>query len=203
MVSSAAQKSAGFHPVIDIGARWEVLDLTAGYKPSEISLDPPSVGRYDEVRRNMYTTGLFRGVRNIHMGVDIWVPRNTPVRSFADGYVLFFRDNDRSGDYGPTIVTRHVVALDGGRATPLYALFGHLSRRSLEKVFEGMVLERGQCFAEVGGEHENGGWVPHLHFQLSRERPAVPDMPGVVAPEDRDAALQTYPDPRVVLGPLY
>jgi peptidoglycan LD-endopeptidase LytH len=203
MASSAVQKGTGFHPVIDIGDRWEVLDLSKGYHPESISLDPPSIGRYDEVRKNMYTTGLFKGVRNIHMGVDIWVPEGTPVCAFANGRVLFFCDNDQPGDYGPTIITEHLVALSGEKPAPLYALFGHLSRKSLEMVSEGMALKRGQCFAKVGGKHENGGWVPHLHFQLSRVRPALPDMPGVVASEDRNAALRTYPDPRLVLGQLF
>ncbi len=203
MKHPVAHKGTGFHPVIDIGEQWEVLDLSKGYHPESISLDPPSIGRYNEVRKNMYTTGLFKGVRNIHMGVDIWVPEGAPVHAFADGRVLFFRDNDQPGDYGPTIITEHMIALDGSPEAPVYALFGHLSRKSLEKVSVGMALKLGQAFAEVGGEHENGGWVPHLHFQLSRERPAEPDMPGVVAPENRDEALRTYPDPQLVLGRLY
>ena len=221
------QPPNGFHPVIDIGDTWEVLDLTKGYEPQAISLDPPSIGRYNEHRRRMYTTGLFKGVRNIHMGIDIWVPEGTPVCSFADGRVLFFRDNDNPGDYGPTIVTEHRVRLGphppetkhlpGAKHPPestnppesihppesIYALYGHLSRKSLENVTEGMLLEAGQPFAEVGGAHENGGWVPHLHFQLSRERPPVPDLPGVVAPEDHEHALRMYPDPQLVLGRLY
>ncbi len=199
----------GFHPVIDIGDTWEVLDLSRGYDPEAISLDPPSVGRYNEHRRRMYTTGLFKGVRNIHMGIDIWVPEGTPVCAFADGHVLFSRDNDNPGDYGPTIVTEHRVRL--GPHPPetkhppetIYALFGHLSRKSLETVTAGMPLKSGQPFAEVGGAEENGGWVPHLHFQLARERPPVPDLPGVVAPEDHENALRIYPDPQLVLGRLY
>ncbi len=203
MAPSVSNKETVFHPVIDIGEKWKVLDLSKGYHPDKISLDPPSIGRYDEVRRNMYTTGLFKGVRNIHMGLDIFVPEGTPVYAFAAGRVLFFRDNDQPGDYGPTIITEHFVPLGQDRSAPLYALFGHLNRKSLDMVSEGMPLERGQHFAEVGGENENGGWVPHLHFQLCRERPSVPDMPGVVAPGDREQALQTYPDPRLILGPLY
>ncbi len=217
----------GFHPVIDIGDSWDVLDLSKGYDPQAISLDPPSIGRYNERRTSMYTTGLFGGVRNIHMGLDIWVPEETPIRAFADGKVLFFRDNDNPGDYGPTIITEHEIGPehtlysrctqaparnsghgeDIGQNEPekivLYALFGHLTRTSLGKVAEGMHLKRGDVFAEVGGPHENGGWVPHLHFQLSWERPSEPDMPGVVAPEDHERALRTYPDPRLVLGNLY
>jgi hypothetical protein len=55
----------------------------------------------------------------------------------------------------------------------------------------------------VGDRHENGGWNPHLHFQLSRVAPDVPDMPGAVCAADRDDALRRYPDPRLVLGALY
>ncbi|GIT41297.1 MAG: hypothetical protein Ct9H300mP10_03070 [Methanobacteriota archaeon] len=55
----------------------------------------------------------------------------------------------------------------------------------------------------MGDKHENGGWEPHLHFQLSLVEPETHDLPGVVAPEDREQALLDYPDPRLVLGPLY
>ena len=52
--------------------------------------------------------------------------------------------------------------------------------------------------------HENGGWpIPHVHFQLSVKEPATHDMPGVVSAEQRDDARRDYPDPRLVLGPLY
>lgn len=187
-----------FDPVIKIGNTFNVLDLTQGYDPEAITLDPPSIGRYNEKRRNMYTTSLFGNVRNIHMGIDIWVFAGTPVYAFADGSVLFSRDNANPGDYGPTIVTEHQIG-----DTRLYALFGHLSRVSLDKVYEGMPLERGNMFAEVGDENENGGWVPHLHFQLSLERPGVADMPGVVSEEALPEALKTWPDPQWVLGRLY
>lgn len=187
-----------FHPVIKIGRKWNVLDLTKGYDPQAITLDPPSIGRYNEKRRDMYLTSLFGGTRNIHMGIDIWVPAGTPVYAFSDGKVLSFRNNDNQGDYGPTIVTEH--NLEG---YSFYALFGHLTRDSLQKVHEGMALKSGQHFAEVGDSSENGGWVPHLHFQLAVVRPEIPDMPGVVSEEERDEALKGYPDPQLVLGRLY
>lgn len=193
-----ALKRQQFHPVIDIGEHWKVLDLTKGYHPEEISLDPPSIGRYNEIRRNMYNTGLFRGIRNIHMGIDIWVPAGTPVHAFADGKILSARDNANPGDYGPTIVTEHKL----GQMT-IYALFGHLTRESLHKVVGGKPLHRGEVFTEVGDVQENGGWLPHLHFQLSLERPAEPDMPGVVSEEDHAEALTKWPDPQLVLGRLY
>ena len=55
----------------------------------------------------------------------------------------------------------------------------------------------------MGDKHENGGWEPHLHFQLSLIEPTTHDMPGVVNPKNRDAALQNYPDPRLVMGSIY
>ena len=63
--------------------------------------------------------------------------------------------------------------------------------------------EKGQTFTEVGPAPENGDWPPHLHFQLSIQRPATHDLPGAVAREDREEALALYPDPRRVLGQLY
>ena len=65
------------------------------------------------------------------------------------------------------------------------------------------VVSAGQVIGWLGAETENGGWPPHVHFQLSWERPETHDMPGAVDPADRAAALKRYPDPRLVLGPLW
>ncbi|MEL0101236.1 MAG: peptidase M23, partial [Euryarchaeota archaeon] len=67
----------------------------------------------------------------------------------------------------------------------------------------GDIVDEGQIIAKVGSKDENGGWEPHLHFQLSWSEPKNNDMPGVVSIEDRDSALRIYPDPRIVLGPIY
>ena len=47
----------------------------------------------------------------------------------------------------------------------------------------------------LGNNQENGGWEPHLHFQLSLIEPLTHDLPGVVSSEDRKQALLDYPDP--------
>ncbi|HET6528601.1 MAG TPA: hypothetical protein VFG39_07595, partial [Balneolaceae bacterium] len=57
--------------------------------------------------------------------------------------------------------------------------------------------------AEIGTEEVNGGWAPHLHFQLSVDDPGKADLPGVVSDDEREQALELYPDPRLVLGELY
>ena len=65
------------------------------------------------------------------------------------------------------------------------------------------IVERGSVLGWLGDLDENGGWPPHVHFQLSNERPETHDMPGVVALDDWARAMRTYLDPRLVLGELY
>lgn len=186
-----------FHPVIRLPATYDVYDFTAGYDPSR-ARSAYGVGRYDEVRVGMYDAPLFGGARNVHMGVDIAAPVGEPVHAFWPGVVHRLAYNAAAGDYGYTVVTEHRI----GRLR-LWALHGHLSARSLEGRAQGQALGQGEVVGWVGDRHENGGWNPHLHFQLARAAPPVADLPGVVALAERAAARRAYPDPRLVLGPLY
>ena len=101
-------------------------------------------------------------------------------------------------DYGTTIITQHLV--DGKK---IYALHGHLSKASLDLHQEGDTIAKGTIIGRIGNQSENGGWNPHLHFQLSYIAPLVPDLPGVVSLNEREDALKIYPDPQLVLGRLY
>lgn len=82
-------------------------------------------------------------------------------------------------------------------------LYGHLSALSVADKAPGQRVFAGETVGWMGDYEENGGWPPHVHVQLSLEEPDTHDMPGVVTKEDREAALKIYPDPRIVLGPLY
>lgn len=187
-----------FAPVVDLPESYEVVDLSKGYDPEKLREYNAAVGGYNEKRNNMYISPIYKNGRNIHMGVDFWLPAGTPVYSFYDGRVLFYRDNKNPRDYGPTVITEHKL---GSRH--LYALYGHLNTKGIYELEEGQPLKKGEPIAEIGGESENGGWEPHLHFQLSYIRPDEPDLPGVVSEQDRELALKCYPDPRRVLGPIY
>jgi peptidoglycan LD-endopeptidase LytH len=194
-------KAGPFHPVMTIPTGTRVVDLSNPSKPvadSEIEQMGFAIGRYAEHRPTTYTTALFEGRRNIHVGIDLFGPAGSAVHAFADGRVHLFGYNEAPGDYGHTIITHHV--LDG---LELFALHGHLSARSTQSLRQGQELRRGEVFAWTGERSENGGWVPHLHFQLSYERPQKPDLPGAVAAEDLTLALLKYPDPRLVLGAIY
>jgi murein DD-endopeptidase MepM/ murein hydrolase activator NlpD len=190
-----------FAPVMDYPRDYGelyVFDFTDGYNPELIRTKQWGIGRYDEQRVNMYDTALFNSERNLHVGIDIWAPPGAPVYSFYEGQVAYQANNDNDGDYGPTIVMKHQL----GDQT-VYALYGHLSMESLNMVSNDDSIAKGQQIATLGTPEVNGGWVSHLHFQLSLEDPGRADMPGVVAPENRTQALRQYPDPRLVLGEVY
>ncbi|PEN14738.1 peptidase M23 [Longibacter salinarum] len=194
------QPCSTFHPVVHHPEPLPVFDFTEAFDPDEINRQGWGIGRYDERRvQTMYNNAdLYDEARCIHIGIDIWGPAGTPVHAFAPGHVYAVEHHNSPRNYGPTVITEHEV-----NGATLWALHGHLSKETLEHVRPAMPVESGDVIGWFGEENENGGWPPHLHFQLSRKEPVDGDMPGVVAPMDRDAALNTYPDPRQVLGPLY
>ena len=191
-----------FHPVIRMPEKYEIFDLTGQYDPDRLRHHDYGIGRYDERRFGMYTTELFtkdaENVRDVHMGIDIAAPVGTVVHAFFEGKIFCAAINPAAGDYGGTVITEH--ELEGLR---FFALHGHLSHASVQGKKAGDSFKKGDGIASVGNSDENGGWNPHLHFQLSLVEPVVCDMPGAVSVSDRKKGLETYPDPRLVLGKLY
>ena len=190
-----------FHPIVQLPSEYWVLNLQKPQSDWNQHFEY-TIGRYDEDRKGMYTQALFGGERTIHVGLDIGGPAMTPVFAFEDGIIHSFADNDEDGSYGPTIITEHQLVIDGQRRS-IWLLHGHLSRQSLVGLNVGTRINKGDQIASIGEEHENGGWPPHVHLQLSFFEPAEPDLQGVVSPENREHALEMYPDPRNILGNLY
>lgn len=189
-------RTGDYHPVVDLPDEYEVRDFTTGkYTPSNFEYD---IGRYDELRPGMYNTELFSDERSLHIGIDIGAPVGTPCMAFDDGEISHFGYNPADGDYGYVVITKHIV--DGAQ---IWALYGHLDSGSIRDKQVGQKISKGEVICWMGDKDENGGWDPHLHFQLSYIEPETHDMPGVVRPEDRTQALKDYPDPRLVLGPIY
>eukprot|EP00590_Aulacoseira_subarctica_P002401 CAMPEP_0172424902 /NCGR_PEP_ID=MMETSP1064-20121228/28749_1 /TAXON_ID=202472 /ORGANISM="Aulacoseira subarctica , Strain CCAP 1002/5" /LENGTH=300 /DNA_ID=CAMNT_0013167341 /DNA_START=59 /DNA_END=961 /DNA_ORIENTATION=+ len=209
--------SSSFHPVVlfpqvkttakykhKLLPFYRVLNLTLTRMPQkeEEQWFPFSVGKYNEARFHLYETDLFAtgsSPRIVHMGIDLGAPVGTPVFAFTDGIVLHSGYNPAKGDYGNAIVVEHWIH----RKRKLWALCGHLSNASIVHSYVGKHIQRGEIVGWIGNVHENGGWLPHVHFQLSISPPDTHDMAGVVSLEDRDMALKQYPDPRIVLGVLY
>lgn len=153
-----------------------------------------AIGRYDENRPESYDGTDFEG-RTLHLGLDLFVPAGSPVHAFAPGTVVARAYHAGAGDYGGTLITHHPEI-------GLYALHGHLTRASAEQAPQG-AFAAGALLGHIGAATENGGYPPHLHFQLAREAPLGATYPGVLKLSERVEGLKRFPDPRTVLGALY
>ena len=187
-----------FVNIIDLPKDIFVNDFSAHNNFQNVK-NPFSIGKYNEKRPNMYKGELFEKTnRFIHMGIDIGAPAGTDVKSFYDGEIFLFKNNNLELDYGYTIITKHKF-----NNKIVYALYGHLSKSSILNKKIGQKIHIGEKIATLGDFTENGGWPPHVHFQLSLVEPKSCDLPGVVSQKDHDLALKLFPDPRLVLGNLY
>lgn len=157
------------------------------------------VGGYNEHRTIYRRSAHFQQTeepRCIHLGVDIWAAAGTPVFSPLAGRVHSFANNANFGDYGPTIILEHHL-----ENQLFYSLYGHLSAESLEELYEGKPIEKGQLIATFGQFPINGDWPPHLHFQLITDLLGLKgDFPGVCTLRERERFLQLCPDPNLILG---
>ena len=65
----------------------------------------------------------------------------------------------------------------------------------------GQVIPRGEKFARIGTLQENGGWPPHLHFQVIVDLlDRGTDFPGVAFASQRAVWTDLSPDPNLLLG---
>ncbi len=189
-------------PIVFAGGT-EVFDFTSSYEPDRLLTQPYGIGRYDEDRRGMYETEIFKTgetVRTIHMGIDIGASVGTPVFAPCDAEVWGCDYLAQAGDYGGTVLLKTV----NRDSLNLFMLFGHLSKTSLRNVKLGEKLSKGGLIGWLGEKSENGGWNPHLHWQLSWLEPLKADLPGAVSRGHRAQAKILFPDPtallRVALG---
>jgi len=160
------------------------------------------VGRYDEPRL-LYTSPLFGASgnptderRTIHLGMDLFVEPGAPLSAPLDGVVYIVANNSTPLDYGPLVTLRHETN-DGEE---FFTLYGHLSKDSLARLEAGQRVARGQPFARVGSVQENGGWTPHVHFQIVLDLLELgADFPGVASASQRSVWTSLSPDPNLLL----
>ena len=82
-----------------------------------------------------------------------------------------------------------------------FTLYGHLSTSTLATLKPGQHIPAGQTFATIGHPRENGGWSPHLHFQIILDLLDLDtDFPGVAFASQRAAWTSLSPDPNLILG---
>jgi 4-aminobutyrate aminotransferase-like enzyme/Ser/Thr protein kinase RdoA (MazF antagonist) len=166
-------------------------------------------GGYGEARL-LYSSPLFDDPlaapgerRTVHLGIDLFGAVATPVHAPLSGRVVKATYNPKALDYGGLIILEHSLSsrVQSGPGSVFYTIYGHLSRASLKGLKPGARVKAGQRIGAFGNPSENGGWTPHLHFQIATDLLDFgTDFPGVALPSRADALLALCPDPTPMLG---
>jgi hypothetical protein len=112
-----------------------------------------------------YGAVYFPGI--VHSGVDLQVPKGTPVNAAAGGWIVWADYGALSGyvnrkdPYGIAVLIRHDFGWQGKK---LYTLYAHLSRTN---VFRGQFVDEGYLIGWSGQTGKATG--PHLHFEVLQE----------------------------------
>ncbi len=131
--------------------------------------------------------------RTVHLGIDAWQPAGEPVYAAFDGVVEACEHRPAKDDFGGIVIVRHRTA--GG--SPFFTLYGHLAPATLAT---GTVVTAGDRLGVLGEPFENGGWEPHLHFQLNTTLLGMgTGMHGVAAASELDVWESICPDPNLIL----
>jgi peptidoglycan LD-endopeptidase LytH len=134
--------------------------------------------------------------RTIHLGIDIWGEVSTPIFAPLGGMVHSVAYNNNKGDYGATIILQHQL-----ETLQFHTLYGHLSLTSIAEVTEGQYINRGNILGYLGNENENGGWPPHLHFQVIEDMELKEgDYPGVCTSDEQNKYQINCPNPDLILN---
>lgn len=153
--------------------------------------------------RSLYTSTAYdkignhgRESRTIHLGIDYWLPANTPVHALFDGEVVTAVNDAGDKEYGGLIILKHLE--DG---VIFFTLYGHNTVDSVLKHQTGAVIKKGEKIAELGNYPENGNWAPHLHFQiLLSTLNYVDDFPGVAYYRQLNVWKSICPDPNLLFA---
>lgn len=137
-------------------------------KLKEIQLKNPAkiiAGGYLE-HRALYTSDIYNTEnssekRDTHLGIDFWLPENTPIHSLFDGKVVCAVHQKSYKGYGGFVILKHTF-----NELEFYTLYGHLSAESILKYNSDDLIKKGEKIGALGNYSENGEWVPHLHFQV-------------------------------------
>ena len=226
IVAWLEEQSDGFAPITDFDLKSEnqvVLDLSVssplmGADSDSTDADALSeavfqhmhkanvdvgIGGYNEARL-LYSAAQYEiqtedmpEYRTIHLGIDLYMKSGSRVYAPLAGRICSFKNNNTHLDYGPTVILEHQTG-DGHR---FYTLYGHLTPESLDGLESNRPIEKGGLVGRVGEPPTNGGWPPHLHFQI------VIDMldedgnyPGLARPSRRQIWTALSPDPGLILG---
>ena len=133
--------------------------------------------------------------RDVHLGIDIFVEANTPIKSPLNGKIIVLHNNSFKYDYGPTVILEHKI-----NNIKFFTLYGHLNKKCLKKLKVGKMVKKGEWIGEIGDYKINGNWPPHLHFQIMTSLlNEVDNFPGVGEEYLLKIWKQISPDPNIIL----
>ncbi|PKH51315.1 peptidase M23 [Tenacibaculum sp. Bg11-29] len=156
-------------------------------------------GGYLEAR-SLYTSSDYDRVgnngkesRTTHLGIDFWLPAETPIHSPFNATITTVTNNDKFKEYGGLIILKHKI-----NTLEFYTLYGHLSKESLENKKVGDAIFKGDCIGYLGNSNENGSWASHLHFQVMLSMLNLEnDFPGVAYYSEIDVWKSICPNPNL------
>ncbi len=135
--------------------------------------------------------------RTVHLGVDVFTVAGTPMFAPLRGEVFIAEYRAGHLDYGGVIILRHKTS----QGDPFYTLYGHLDPEFLDRLQVGQVIEQGEEFCRLGDPSMNGGWAPHVHFQLALTTEGIEaDWPGVGEPDEMYLWRAVCPNPAALLN---
>ncbi|MDG1430531.1 MAG: aminotransferase class III-fold pyridoxal phosphate-dependent enzyme [Paracoccaceae bacterium] len=135
--------------------------------------------------------------RTVHLAVDAFAPAGTPLYAPLRGEVIVAEYREGHLDYGGVIILRHETP----QGDPFYTLYGHLNPEFLSHLKPGYVIEKGAEFCRLGDAAQNGGWAPHVHFQLALTTEGIEaDWPGVGDPDEMEMWRAICPNPAALLN---
>lgn len=161
------------------------------------------LGYYHEPRLIYTAPGFRKGRyeasdrRTVHLAADVFGPAHKPVFAPMRGTVFVAQNRDNAQDYGGTIILRHETPTGDA----FFTLYGHLDPEFLGRLKPGDTVEQGQQFCRLGDLTQNGGWAPHLHFQLALSTEGIEaDWPGVADPDEMYMWEAICPNPAALLN---
>ena len=153
--------------------------------------------------RPVYSSDAFRSVfapglrRSLHLGLDLFAPAGTAVRTPLDGMVADLFETDLPLDYGHAVLLRH----EPEPGLVFHSLWGHLSAQTSRDRKVGEQLKAGQVIGWMGSPAENGNWQPHAHIQLITYAPVrAADVIGAGEAAYRDVWAELFPSPASFAG---
>ncbi|KUJ77571.1 aminotransferase class III-fold pyridoxal phosphate-dependent enzyme [Ruegeria profundi] len=161
------------------------------------------LGYYNEPRLIYTEPGFRKGPwkasdrRTVHLAVDVFAPAGTVLHAPMSGRVEAVENRDAHLDYGGVVILHHETP----EGDPFYTLYGHLDPEVCGRLKHGDPVAQGAAFAQLGDASQNGGWAPHVHFQLALSTDGMQaDWPGVADPDELDLWHAVCPNPAALLN---